>query len=463
MLVEMKDYIQVLKSLDMDPEGRTNAGVQSQASGITVNNGPVAFSYVPLLVTDEDLAAFEEVISGIQKILTKMTERYISDADYRKIFGFSKEMEELICLPCDYPCVIPFGRYDLFYDFESGAYSFCEINTDGAGGMSWNDRITEAVLENFENQEFLKEKGITSWNAVEAFAEGIRNIWKTSARAYEKGSASKLIPDPVLAIVDFREEAVMTDFSGITEALEERGIHARFTDIRDLEFDGDVLRDRTDGSVIHGIYRRVVTSVLLDRMEECGALLDAVRAEKVTLMGHFRTSLAHSKTVFAAMHRPETFAFLTEDEIAYVKEHIPATYILRDCSLTKEEMDEICRNKDQWVLKPEEGFSSNGVVCGMDVTEDEWRRHLEAALKDAYILQSFCPRYTIPVVRGDTGELDEYPLMLGLFQTDGQAEACYSRAGKAGVIDYSHGCVCVPTARISSGSCAFQESFSEIC
>ncbi len=452
MLAEMRDYIQALQAMDMDEKGRKQAEQQTIASGITVNDGPVAFSYVPLLVSPEDLEAFEGVITGIQKILTRMTERYIKDPSYRAVFGFSKEMEELICLPCGYPCMIPFGRYDLFYDFETGDYTFCEINTDGSGGMSWNDRITEAVLENFGDREYLERKGITAWNAVDAFAEGIPAVWKTDPSAWtgEDGSGEKqLITDPLIAITDFREEAVMTDFDSILAALRKQGIRARFTDLRDFEFDGEMLRDRTDGAVIHGIYRRAVTSVVLERLEECTALIQAVRAGKTVLMGHFRTSLAHSKTVFAAMHRPETFAFLTEEEKAYVQAHVPATYILRDRVLTEEMLREIRTHRQDWVLKPEEGFGSLGVTCGMDVTEEEWRQLLEEAMEKPYILQKFCKRYAVPVVRGDDGSVDEYPLMLGIFQVNGHAAVCYSRAGKAGVIDYSHGCVCTATAKIN--------------
>lgn len=453
MISEMHDYIKVLEAMGMDLPGQQGAGEAVVASGITVNDGPVAFSYVPMVVTEEDKRIFQGVIDGISPILEKMTRHYVESADYRKIFGFSKEMEELICLPCDYSCVIPFGRYDLFYDFESGAYSFCEINTDGSGGMSWNDKVTEAVLGQFGNQEYLKEEGIRMYNATDLFAGGIVECFQSSSmgkQLYADGVK------PLIAIVDFKEEGVTTDFDGILEALDRLGVQARFTDIRNLVVEtaedtggkgaGAVLKDVTDGAVIHGIYRRAVTSVVLERYEECTQLIEAVRQSKVVLMGHFRTSLAHSKTVFATMHHPETMAILTEEEQTYVRKHVPATYILRDGLLSEEELEEVARNKDAWVLKPEEGFGSYGVCCGLDVTEAEWKQFLDEALNKPYILQAFCKRYTIPVVRGGSEQVEDYPLMLGIFQTNGKVAGCYNRAGKAGVIDYSHGCVCVGTA-----------------
>lgn len=436
MINEMYRYIETLKDMNMDLPGQERALKQVSDSGITVNDGPVACSYVPMIITPKDMATFQQVLDDLSPILEKMTSHYVENPEYRKIFGFSKEMEELICLPCDYPCVIPFGRYDLFYNFEDGQYGFCEINTDGSGGMSWNDKVTEAILGRFGNQDYLKEEGIEIYNATEAFANGIMETYQSSPQA---------VSDPLIAIVDFKEEGVMTDFDGIIHTLTSQGVRARFTDIRNLELQGNVLLDKTDGQIIHGIYRRAVTSVVLERYEECQTLIEAVRKEAVVLMGHFRTSLAHSKTVFAAMYHPATKEILTEAEYTYIKNHIPATYILRDRLLTEEQLDEVRKNKDNWVLKPEEGFGSYGVCCGMDVTDSEWNELLKDALTKPYILQAFCPRYTIPVVRCGSDKIEEYPLMLGIFQTNGKVSSCYSRAGKAGVIDYSHGCVCVGT------------------
>ena len=439
MIKEMQEMIVDLQSLDMDAKGRHGAIEQVKQAGIKVNNKPVAFSYVPMIVTKEDMQLFDAIIVNIQKILEKMTLHYISDQSYRALFGFDKRIEELICLPCNNPRVIPFGRYDLFYDFESGDYAFCEINTDGSGGMSWNDHVTEAILQNYSNQKYLLDNKIELINATDAFAKGIKEVYQASENA---------ITDPLISIVDFKEEGVLTDFEGIIDALGKMGIRARFTDVRDLIFDGEVLRDKTDNEVIHGIYRRLVSSVLVDRYEECRDLINAVAAKKVVLMGHFRTTLAHSKKVFSAMYHPITQAFLDEDEIQYIKKHIPETYILSENMLTGEKLNEVRNNRNDWVLKPEEGFGSYGVLCGMDADEKTWQEKLMQAMQGGYVLQKFCKRYTIPVVRSDGEIVEQMPLMLGIFQTNGHASALYSRAAHAGVIDYSHGGVCVGAARV---------------
>lgn len=441
MIKEMLEMIADMQSVDMDAKGRARAARQVEQAGIRVNDKPVAFSYVPMLVTKEDMQAFDDVVVKIQRILDKMTCRYIEDPSYRSIWGFAKDMEELICLPCDDPYIIPFGRYDLFYDFETGSYSFCEINTDGSGGMSWNDKVAEAILQNYSNQSYLLDNEIQLLNATDAFAKGICEVYQSTKNA---------VSDPLIAIVDFKEEGVLTDFDGIIDSLKRSGVRARFTDVRDLYFDGEYLRDKNDQEIIHGIYRRLVTSVMLARLDECREMINALKASKVVLMGHFRTSLAHSKKVFAAMYHPMTWAFLEDDEIRYIQEHIPETYVLSEYKLTDEKVAQVLDNPGEWVLKPEEGFGSYGVLCGMDAEKNQWKELFFKAMKGGYVLQKFCNRYTIPVVRSDGNEVLNVPLMLGIFQVAGHARALYSRAAQAGVIDYSHGGVCIAAARKGS-------------
>lgn len=442
MIREMWKMASNLQSNNLDAEGRAAAIEQVKQAGIKVDNKPVAFSYLPMLVTDEDMHLFDEVIVNIQKILEKMTNHYIANPAYRALFGFDKGMEELICLPCSDPYVIPFGRYDLFYDFESGAYEFCEINTDGSGGMSWTDSVTKAILSNYSDKNYLADNKIEILSAIDAFAKGIKEAYESS-----KNAAS----DPLIAIVDFKEEGVLTDFEGIINALKKLGVRARFTDVRDLVFDGEVLRDKTDNAVVHGIYRRLVSSVMLSRMEECKDLINAAAAEKVVLMGHFRTALAHSKKVFSAMYHPMTWEFLSEDEIQYIKKHIPETYILSDNLLSEEKLTEVRNNRADWVLKPEEGFGSYGVLCGIDVDDSMWKEKLAQAMQGGYVLQKFCKRYSIPALRADGSAVEELLLMLGIYQTNGHACAFYSRAGLAGMIDYEQGGVCVGAARVKKG------------
>lgn len=442
MIKERSLYISALEKFDPGLEGKKRSTKKIASSDIRSHGKEIAFSYVPLFINSADLDFFDREIGIINRILVKMTKRYIADKEYRKIFGFSPDMESLICLPCGYEETIPIGRYDLFFDEKTGEYAFCEFNTDGSGGMSIDRGVTDAILESFSEdlkggiESAFENRKLLPFETVSKMTDEIIRIYKSDESAKD---------DPVFCVTDFKEQGVLNDFDRFIKAFEKRGYKARFTDVRDLFFDGEKLVDITDGTVIDAIYRRAVTSDVLERMEESTDFISAVKAKKVVLIGHFRTSVAHSKTVMSVMHRAETKKFLTDEENEYVKKHIPRTYMMRKSEITDELMAEFLNNKDEWIIKPEEGFGSKGVICGKDVSENEWKSVLTGSMEQKNIIQKYLKPCLVPMIGPNDKRVNYYNLMLGVYQAGGRAVGFYSRGGNSGIIDYAHGGMCVST------------------
>ncbi len=439
MIAETQMLINELRANDLFYERRRQAVELIRHSDIKAHGKHFPFSYIPLLINGEDMAFFDDAVQKMHGILVKMTEHYIDDAEYRRLFHFSPAMEELICLPCRYAEMIPVGRYDLFFDPESRDFSFCEFNTDGSGGMSRDLEISAAILQSLQGTDFVLRHKLSVIDSIETIAGQLIRIYRS-----DPGAAD----DPCFAVVDFREEGVFSDFDRFIAAFQRHGIKARFTDVRDLVFDGNTLRDRNDGAVIDAVYRRLVTSVLLERRQECNDLIEAVRRGKVILLGHFRTSLAHSKTVDLVMHLPQTAALLTAEEQEFVRRHVPGTWRLDD-DLPDELSDSIKANKEEWIIKPEEGFGSHGVFSGIDCSLEQWQRLLNEKKDQGYIVQQFCRRYPVPLLGPDDSEIVYHPLMIGVYQAAGRAAGFYSRAGDSGVIDFDHGGMCVSTLAVA--------------
>ena len=441
MILQREAYIEALQAAKLDKTGHDRAIEMINSSDIKAHGRNIPFSYIPLFIDDDDLIFFNNVIKTIQSILSKMTRHYIKDPKYREVFGFDKKMEELICLPCNYDEIIPVGRYDIFYDESDRSYKFCEFNTDGSGGMSRDYEMSCAILKSFANREVVDRFNMRPFDLIGFMAESIINVYRSDKNA---------IDNPTFCITDFREEGVMSDFDRFIEEFRKRGINARFTDIRDLKFEGNHLVDSTDGTIINGIYRRAVTSVVLDRIEECGDFIEAVRRQKVVLIGHFRTSLAHSKVVSSAMFNPMTAEILTESENDFIREHMPRTYIMSKGLIPQEVLNDVLDNKNDWIIKPEEGFGSHGVYAGRDTDRDEWIRLIEDNMDSNYTVQEFIERSRVPLLGPNDDVIKFYPLMMGIYQACGEAAGFYSRAGEAGVIDFDHGGICVSTVRCGS-------------
>ena len=440
MIEESRKYIEVLRKYDFAASERCRASKAIDSSDIKAHGKSIPFSYVPLFINNDDLAFFQKSTDILYSILKKVTKQYIENPEYRKIFGFSKKLEELILLPCNYSEIIPVGRNDFFFDTETKAYSFCEFNTDGTGGMSRDREITKEILETFPDQDFIKNEGLHGFDTIDKIASNLISVYRSSTIAVKK---------PLFAIVDWKEEGVMSDFDRFISSFIRQGVECRFTDMRDLVFDGKNLVDKNDGRVINGIYRRAVTSVILSRLSDCKGLIEAVRNNAVVLMGHFRTSIVHSKMISVALCDPQTEKILSEEEKAYIKAHIPSTYRLKSGYFPQSALESAIENKDEWIIKPEDDFGSHGVFSGLDASKEEWEELLSKSIDKGNILQRFCPRYDFDLLSPTANSIERIPLMLGAYTSCGKVVGFYSRAGKAGVIDFDHGGICVTTVKVN--------------
>ncbi len=315
-----EEYISIIEDLDGDLPGRRAALRFIEETGIMAYGAPLTFSYVPNLFDSDDLAYLEQVSTTAHRILCKVIRHFLDDPGYREIFHFPPEVERLILLPCNYSQLLPIARFDLFLDEKDGSFQFCEFNADGTSAMSRDLAAAQALEEGAAFQEFARRHTVEHFELFDSWVEAFMDIYRSDENAKD---------NPNVCITDFSESGVNSDFNLFIEAFERRGIPARFVDVRALDFDGEQLRDGADGYTIDAIYRRSVTSEIMQHPGECDALIDAVAAEKVCLIGHFRTTVIHTKMIGVALYDPQTAAFLSDEEQDFICRHVPRTYLLR--------------------------------------------------------------------------------------------------------------------------------------
>ena len=113
--------------------------------------------HIPKVYDEETMAEFRRIADITYKIFGKVIEEYRSHEDYRKLFPFSKELEELILLPRCYEGFLPMARFDLFYNEESKEFWFCEINTDGTAAQLRNHEMSKALIANPAHQHVIRK------------------------------------------------------------------------------------------------------------------------------------------------------------------------------------------------------------------------------------------------------------------------------------------------------------------
>lgn len=440
MKQERAEYIQIIKNLGGDLPGRQAALDFIRESDIWVHGAPAPFPFVPYLFNARDMEFIEDCCHMAHGILCKVIRRFLDDPSYRPLFCFPPEIERLILSPCNYDQLLPMGRFDIFLDEDDHSYKFCEFNTDGAGAMSRDLMIATALQQTETWKTFASRHKVERFELIDSWVEAFMRIYRTDP-------LSQQFATPTVAVTDFRESGVFSDFDRFVAAFERAGIPARFVDIRDLRFTGDALVDGTDNTPIHAIYRRSVTSEIAQHPGECDDLVRAVEAEKVCLIGHFRTTVVHTKMVNVALFHPATRKMLTPEENAFVDAHVPRTYLLLSDS-QEFNLNDIKADKDAWIIKPADDYASHGVYPGVDHSQDEWERIVDSHLDNGCIVQEFYPPRRVDIILpelpedGDPCKVESWQSMPGFYVYDGEPMGFYCRQGNEGVIAIDHGGTC---------------------
>ena len=442
MLKEVEALAESIRKHGPDPEFMERMETRVRHSGILVDGKQyVPYSAIPVFFNDDDMEFLNRNTRILYSILSKMTNEYIRSPQYRKIFGFSPDMEELITLPCNYGEMFPVMRYDIFLFPDSGDFQLCEINTDGTSGFDLDCRVSGALIDTYSESggQYDLPPHMDNFHTAGTLADSLIRIYFSSENPVAK---------PTFALVDFTEEACCGDFREMIDTLKGKGYDARFTDVRNLRFDGENLIDMTDGTVIDAIYRRLVTSVVLGKMDECRDLFEAIKAGKVVIMGHFRTSLAHSKSSFYAMRHPESRKLFDSTELDFIEKHIPKTYMMKASEIDDDLMKDILANRKKWITKPAEGFNSDRVISGETVDDNEWRDIIKARMDNGYIIQEFCPRYVSPTLSYQDTEIKGRCIMTGVMASGDKVIGFYNRAGDKSLIHYSEGGIIIPAVKV---------------
>ncbi|MCI9129051.1 MAG: carboxylate--amine ligase [Eggerthellaceae bacterium] len=425
------EYFQILDELDGDIESRRQAFRYMMDSTAIVHHQVVASSFIPKLFSQEIYDLMKRSSEMTHRILCKVMQRYLDDPEYRELFDFDDRLRELILLPRGYDSLLPFARVDTFIDEDTGRLAFCEFNGDGSAGMNENREITNSIIGSDTFKTFAQSHKVTGCSLFQPWVDRFCKIYDTYVNK---------VQNPRFAICDYLENGVVDEFHVFASLFKERGIDCIVCDVRELTFNGSTLNG-PDGLQIDAIWRRCVTNDVIDHWSESQALIDAVRAEKVALIGSFAGHIIHDKQIFEVLMKPATIDMLDADEVSFLEQTIPQTAFLDEGSVN---LEQIIQNKDQWIIKPADHYGADDVYAGREVTDEQWQelisKHANAASGTQFIVQRFITPYKSETLPPDTGILEEpdgavksepvmYNNLNGLYLYDGHFQGVFSRLG----------------------------------
>jgi glutathionylspermidine synthase len=378
----------------------------------------IDFLYQPMFFDSRDIKQFKYIAEELSDIIEKCTTEFLSNPSFRKYFGYSEIMEELILLDPGYKIPAPIARFDLFYDEEN--FKICELNGDGTSAMNEANTLEQIFLESQIIKELQKDFDIYFHELFLSWLNELLNIYR------EFGGKGK----PNIAITDFSGLGTNEEFDRFKNVFETQGYKTIICDPREMCYKNGRLSVK--GTHIHLVYRRAVNKEVESRITEVEDLIQAYRDKAVCMVGPFRSQIMHNKIFFGILCDAEKTDFLNSEEREFIKQHIPETFTLEEDRIQK-----VMAEKDRYVIKPEDSYGGRNVVCGSDLTADEWKNKLfDAWQKGNFLIQEFS-NFTskkLPVITDRKIEFKPFKTTLGLFVYNGRLQGLYSRAGSRNVI-----------------------------
>ncbi|MDR0752276.1 MAG: hypothetical protein LBF12_06840 [Christensenellaceae bacterium] len=392
--------------------------------------GQLQFLVVPKIFPSDALSVLQHAAHIITGIFNKVIDRYLEDPSYRKHFKFPKILEKLILTDPGYEQKVPIARVDLFFNEDDYTYKFCEFNTDGASAMNEDKTLVESWISTSLWKKFATDKTLRSCELFNTWVNEFLTIFynfKLRKITQKNSSYFVEISPGNFAIVDFEGKGTMPEFVAFLKKFRDGPTgKCDIIDIENFKFDGKHLR-APDDTIIDAIYRRAVTSDCIENIDKIKNFIDAVLAQKVCLIGSFRTQIVHNKNIFRILHLKETQSFLNEEEVEFVKDHIPKTF---EFDYGKFDYQDVFKNKDKWIIKPADKYGSFDVVCGAALTQSEWESAFFKRMDKGYLVQEYCTPYKAENFYFDSNNqpvFENYNNLTGLFLYNGKLAGLYSR------------------------------------
>lgn len=317
----------------------------------------------------------------------KLSEACLADETLRGQLALTPEEEQLVALPTGYHTNIPTARLDSFFTrHENGDFTlhFIEFNGESPAGMAYNDVLAELFLETPLMQRFGEryhvEPILSRRHAVDALL-----------RVYYEwlGNHGKL---PDVAIVDWAGVPTVSEFRLFVAYLARYGIEATICTPDELEFEKEQLT--AAGRPVDFVYKRVLTTEMLQRYGVEHALVDALRANAVCMVNPFNCKLLHKKASFALASDERNAHLFTPREQEAIRQHVPWTRIVEDRRTVDPDGKAVdllryaADNKETLVLKPNDEYGGKGVLIGWECDPVTWENALQAALDEPSIVQT---------------------------------------------------------------------------
>jgi uncharacterized circularly permuted ATP-grasp superfamily protein len=353
--------------------------------------------------------------------------------------GLTDGERELVAVDPGYKEVSVTSRLDSFLTDDT--YQFVELNAECPAGIAYQDVAAEIFCSLPLMREFGIDHNVTPMYCRQNMLDALLAIYERVRGRGEK---------PQIAIVDYRGLPTQREFELFKEFFEAHGYSTTIADPRDLEV--------REGKLYHGefridlVYRRVLTTELLEKVDECRPFVAAYKTGAAVFVNSFRTKYVHKKMLFGVLTDERHQHYFSDTEKEAIRLSIPWTRRIEQVKTTHggKEIDLlhfVRAKRDTLVLKPNDDYGGHGIFIGWESDESAWDRAIEEALRGDYLAQErvTTSREVFPFVDETGVHMIEQLLDLDPLLFFGKVSGGFTRLSSSSLANVTSGAGMVPT------------------
>jgi hypothetical protein len=393
----------------------------------------------PHFVTRKEWQQITRICETVWGAIEKVGRIAPNDALMLEQIGLTEGERELVAVDPGYAEVSVTSRLDSFLTDET--YQFVELNAECPAGIAYQDVAAEIFCGLPLMREFSIDHKVTPMYCRRNMLDALLQIYERVRGHNEK---------PRIAIVDYKGLPTQREFELFKEFFEGHGYSTTIADPRDLEL--------REGKLHHGnfkidlVYRRVLTTELLERVDECGAFVEAYKKGAAVFVNSFRTKYVHKKMLFGVLTDERHQHYFSLEEQEAIRRSVPWTRRVEDAWTTyggrQLDLLEFVRdNRDILVLKPNDDYGGHGIYIGWESDESAWDRAIEQALSGDYLAQErvTTSREVFPFVDETGVHMIEQLLDLDPLLFFGKVSGAFTRLSSSSLANVTSGAGMVPT------------------
>jgi len=422
----------LLDDVTLGPELFQRLREAQQKLGLVHGDRPTCSFLRPHILHRAQYDEIKYAAETIAHVFEKVANAALTNQQLMELLCLTPVEEEMARIDPGYSRLCISSRLDSY--ITDNGFSFLEYNAETPAGVGDQMQLEKLLFDLLPMQTFLANHRHWLPQPHDALLNSLLKVYR------EWGGQAET---PSIAIVDWTDVPTSSEFRVLKDYFIARGHDTVIADPADLTYDGNSLL--ADGFRVDILYKRVVIHEFLNRFDQQHPLIRAYKDGKICMVNSFRSKLVHKKSSFAILSDPAYHHLFEERELELIRRHVPWTRLVRPTSTTFrgaecDLLSLITKNREEFVLKPNDDYGGRGVVLGWEVNAENWKAELTNALKTPYVVQERVNslRTRIPAY-SDRVSLDQMYVDLNPFLFENKVEGALIRLSAGPLLNVTSG------------------------